>query len=366
MKQRLKQADRRKQHYREGFLEGYRLGLCRAVTDRIPDPASPQLDLKLMYIPQGFESIDAGIEAALSTMVREWIQVSPEGMLEAARKERPDVILVMNGLHVFPKDWTMQLEEVSSLGITTAVWFVDDPYFTEETSVLCRHYDLVFTHELSCAELYRSLGAERVHYMPLAVHPGIFAPIPAGADYQSDICFIGNAFRNRAALFDELAPYLSGKKVRIIGGFWERLTRYKQLSPCIKSGFIPPAETAKYYNGAKIVINLHRPAGIGDDNRNSLGLPGRSINPRTFEISACGTLQLTDIREDLYHYYEPGVDIETFRDARELQHKLEHYLSREQERLDIAVRGLRTTWSRHTYKHRLPQLLEILAQAVQP
>ncbi|NMO95237.1 CgeB family protein [Paenibacillus lemnae] len=356
----LKPKHLEEQAYMSGYGEGYRLGACRAICDRLPNPASSYFDMKLLYIPQGFESIDAGIAGALRGMVRDFVQGSPDTMIEAASREKPDVMLVMNGLHVFPKDLIPQLKQIRSSGIKTAVWFVDDPYFTKDTSELCLHYDMVFTHELSCVELYKSLGARKVHYMPLAVHPGLFCPMRADANYQSDICFIGNAFRNRAALFDELAPFLAGKKVRIIGGFWERLARYKELSSFIQSGFVPPSETAKYYNGAKIVINLHRPTTSWDDNRNSLNLGGRSINPRTFEINACGTLQMTDIREDLYQYYEPGRDIETFANVHELRFKLEHYLSRDQERQGIALRGLKTTMSHHTYAARLPMLLQKL------
>lgn len=347
--------------YQAGYREGYRLGGCQALLDRIPSPNLSSFDLKIVYIPQGFESIDSGIISGLRAMVRELIVGTPEGIVELALQEQPDVVLILNGLHVFPDHYELQMEQIREKGIRTAIWFADDPYFTEDTSRLCMHFDYVFTHELSCVELYQQLGAREVHYLPLAVHPELFRPVHAGPAYQSDICFIGNAFRNRAALFDALAPFLKGKNVRIIGGFWERLARYEELSPFVYSGFIPPAETVKFYNGAKIVINLHRPCEYGEDNRNSLHLAGRSINPRTFEINACGTLQITDIREDLPAYYTPGADIETFGSVEELKNKLAYYLKHEDHRRRIALRGLATTTSNHTYNHRLPQLLNILS-----
>lgn len=359
MRQQLQGFGSIQEAYGSGYAEGCRVGACRAVTDIIPLADTRRHDVKLLYIEQGFESIDAGIRDAMQSLVRECVTAAPDDMVNTAEREQPDILLVMNGLHVFPDDFTSRIGQISDMGITTAIWFVDDPYFTEDTARLCLHFDQVFTHELSCVELYRSLGV-KTHYMPLAVHPGLFAPQRTEPHYHSDICFVGNAFRNRAALFDELAPFLAKKKLRIIGGFWERLSRYKLLSPFIHSGFIPPSETVKFYNGAKIVINLHRPAEKGEDNRNSLNLPGRSINPRTFEINACGTLQLTDVREDLTRYYKPGTDIETFRDADELKRKLDYYLHHETERKAIALRGLRTTMSRHTYVRRLPDLLRLL------
>ncbi len=336
------------------------MGGCRALLDHVEPPALPFFEWKILYVPQGFESIDEGVAKALTQLVRECIVVRPEQLLASAEQFQPDLILVMNGLHVFPSDFRTSVDRLREQGYMTAIWFVDDPYFTEETPELAQHFDVVFTHELSCVPLYESVGVKHVHYFPLGVHPDLFMPTMAGPQYKSDICFIGNAFTNRTALFDELAPFLVGKKVRIIGGFWERLRRFKQLSPFVYSGFIPPSETVKFYNGAKIVINVHRPITNGDDNRNTLNLPGRSINPRTFEINACGTLQLTDVREDLYRYYSPGVDIETFSSIPELKQKISYYLMEEDHRRSIAMQALRTTMTRHTYAHRLPELLSLI------
>ncbi|MGN7763416.1 CgeB family protein [Paenibacillus sp. 22594] len=346
--------------YREGYQEGYRLGLCEAVKRLNSPEAGACRPFKLMYVPQGFQAIDTGVTEALGQLVSELIISSPETMLEIAARESPGAVLVMNGLHVFPENHLEQITEIRKLGIPTAIWFVDDPYFTEDTSVICQHYDHVFTHELGCVEFYHDLGVGSVHYLPLCVNPQMFYPRRTGPQYQYDIVFIGNAFRNRTELFDELAPFLRGKKVLIAGGFWERLNTFEELSPFIKDGFIPPEETANYYSGAKLVINIHRPWEGGHDNRNTFQLPSRSINPRTYEINACGTMQLTDVREDLGSHYRPGKDLETFAGADELKHKIEYYLKHEKERRQFALQGLQTTLRHHTFLARLPYLLNVL------
>ncbi|WP_084146542.1 CgeB family protein [Paenibacillus wynnii] len=353
-----------KREYRSGYQEGYHLGMCEAVRKLNPGQVEPCRPFKLMYVPQGFEAIDTGVTEALSLLVSELILSTPEAMLETAARERPGAVLVMNGLHVFPENHLDQITEIRNLGIPTAIWFVDDPYFTEDTSVICRFYDHVFTHELGCVDFYRSLGVASVHYLPLCVNTKMFYPRRTGPKYQYDIVFIGNAFFNRTELFDRLAPYLSRKKTLIAGGFWERLTTYDKLSPFISHGFIPPEETANYYSGAKLVINIHRPWEAGQDNRNTFQLPSRSINPRTYEINACGTMQLTDIRDDLGNFYRPGYDLDTFGSAEELQAKMEHYLTHEKERRQFALRGLHTTLRRHTFTSRMPQLLDVIAKRV--
>ncbi|WP_374706218.1 DUF3880 domain-containing protein [Paenibacillus sp. J23TS9] len=355
-----KAAAGRNASHRHGYGDGYRLGLCQAVEERVPLPQPYSRDMKLMYVPQGFPAIDQGVTAALRSLVRECIVGEAPNMLEVAARERPDLVLVMNGLHVFPDNHLEDIAKIRGMGMKTAVWFVDDPYFTEDTAPMCTGYDIVFTHELGCVPFYRGLGASNVHYLPLAVNTDMFKPQRPGPGHLYDICFIGNAFWNRVALLDEMAPFLEDKKVLIAGGYWERLTQIQSLGRSLHMGYIVPEETVNYYNGAKIVLNIHRPDEYGQDNRNSHHIKAKSINPRTYEISACGALQITDVREDTNSHYRPGYDIETFGSVSELQNKISYYLEHEDKRVEMAWRGLWTTRKEHSFVSRMNTLLELI------
>lgn len=118
-----------------------------------------------------------------------------------------------------------------------------------------------------------------------------------------------------------------------------------------------PGETAEVYSGSKIVLNMHRSPYDTTVNNNSVGLTAASPNPRTFEISACGTLQLADVRDDLASFYIPGQEIETFSNPSELYDKVNFYLDHETERREIALRALERTYREHTYSHRLHEML---------
>lgn len=351
--------------YFAGYNQGYRYGGCEAVLDRIPLVSPLKRSLRVLYVPQGCEAIDDGVAAALRELVEECIVASPQSILQEAASFHPDLVLVINALHTFPSDHAQQIAQIREMGIRIAVWFVDDPYFTDDTRQLSQCYDEVFTHELECVAFYRSIGCQDVHYLPLAANPQLFRPLRTGPEYQFDVCFIGNAFWNRVLLFDDLAEFLQDKKVLIAGGYWERLTRYERLSRFIRKGWIPVEETVSYYNGSKIVINIHRTTSAGQDNRNGLDIPGGSINPRTYEIAACGAFQITDIRSDLTAYYRPGYDMETFRDADELKHKIAYYLEHEEERQRIAWRSLWTTRRDHSYTDRVSRLLETVSSKLQ-
>lgn len=342
--------------FEAGRSHGYRTGFCQSALAAQTPPVYPVWPLRVLFIRQGFEAIDRGISEALASLVREPVIGDPADLYRLAAETRPDLVIVMNGLHVFPQDHLQMVTQVKELGIPTAIWFADDPYFTDWTPPIARHYDYVFTHELSCLDLYREAGCQRVYYLPLAASPAVYHPLPVETKYQSDICFIGNAFPNRLQFFNQIMPFLTAHKTVIIGALWNNLTRYNQLARRIKLDWTPVDETVKYYNGAKIVINLHRGAVDPVYSKNGRMIEGRSINPRTYEIAACGSLQMTDLREDLPMYYAPGADIITYSSPAEFVDKAHYYLVHEQERITIGARAMVKTVQQHTFQNRLNTL----------
>jgi spore maturation protein CgeB len=350
----------RKDGYKSGWLEGWRLGACKGIDEGNPPVLQSRSKARILYVPQGFEAIDQGVIAALQNAVTE-VRVAPaQEMRLRAEQFRPDAVLVMNGLHVFPPDHLEQIDAIRNMGIPAVIWFVDDPYVSDLTVTIAPHYDYVFTHERSCLPLYQSIGCTRVYHLPLAAHFGLFRPMYVPWQYRSDICFIGVAFWNRVQLIDEIAPYLQDKRVLIGGSLWERMTHYSSLQRFVHGSWIEVPETVKYYNGAKIVINLHRTTEAGKDNLNGINWPAESINPRTFEMAACGTLQLTDLRSELPEHYAIGSEIAVFQNAEQLIQQIDYYLTHEQERLQVAARGYRRTKNHHTFSNRIRKLLDII------
>jgi spore maturation protein CgeB len=350
----------RNQGFQLGRKHGMHLGSCQSIANMISPEEKLFMDKRVLFIPQGFESIDQGIIEGFQGMVSELIVTDAKDSLSMAQACRPDLVLVLNGMHVFPDDHSEQIDQIRNMGIKTAIWFADDPYFTDLTKQIAPHYDYVFTHELNCLPFYQKIGCTQTHYLPLAVPLSLFRPMAVESSFRSDICFIGNAFPNRIAFFNQIVPYLSKKKIVLIGSLWDQLAQYPILANQIRLGWVPVEESIHYYNGAKVVINLHRSPFEDGYSKNSRNIPAYSVNPRTYEISACGVLQLTDIREDLGTLYSPGYDIETYTGADELIHKMDYYLHHEEEREQIALRGLRRTLQEHTYIKRLKQLLKVV------
>lgn len=360
--------------YQAGHANGVRMGQCeaimqKAVRDRAP---SPVWDVRVLFVTSGkgypYEPLDVAIMDSLRPLVRELIVGNCDndtiriGNAKAnvetlAARHRPDLMIVLDGMNL-----PLQVvDRIRSRGIRTAVWLTDDPYYTDLTAAFATHYDFIFTLEVNCVPLYRDLGCGQVHYLPLAFQPEMFRPKPVPNGMQRDICFIGSAYWNRVAVFNQIAPFLANKRVLISGIWWERLQHYRLLAPQIQlNTWMPPDETATFYNGAKIVINMHRAFDDQSYNHNSRRISGISPNPRTFEISGCGAFQLTDIRADLVNFYTPDYDIVTYASPEEMLHKMNHYLIHEEERKIIAMRGLYRTLRDHTYMNRLITMLTIV------
>ncbi|GAE07535.1 spore maturation protein [Paenibacillus sp. JCM 10914] len=345
----------------EGYQEGYFRGKSHGIVNRVTY-TPPVRHLNVLFVSSGkgfpYSPIDEAIIGTLHSMV---VQVTVtdanQDVAAEANRTRPDLVLVLDGMYL-PVE---QMDAIRAMGIRTAVWMTDDPYYSDMTVGWVQHYDYVFTLELNCVALYQNMGCAQVHYLPFAAFPGHYSPIAMPGAVKRDIGFVGTAYPKRIQFFEAIMDQLMTHRTFINGNWWERFPGYSQFNNRIEiNKWMGPVETADVYNSAKMIINLHR--SVDDDaiNQNSAHLPAVSPNPRTFEICACGTLQLCDERADLARFYTPGVEIDTYRSPNELLEKVEYYLANDQLRKDMAHRALERTHQEHTYAHRLDTMLSII------
>ncbi|OXM17584.1 spore maturation protein cgeB [Paenibacillus herberti] len=348
--------------FAKGVEHGRWYGKCEAAISKVQFQP-PVFPVHVMFVATAkgypYAPLDAAIADTLRSMTARFSLTNVEQpVVQQAGMLRPDVVIFLDGLQ-YPPD---QVDAIRALGIRTAIWFTDDPYYSDITRSLAPHYDYVFTLESNCVEFYRQLGCQNVFYLPLGVNPAEFRPRNPDLSLRREISFVGSAYHKRVDFFNQITPYLLTRDVSITGLWWDRLNDYKLMQSRVRAGqWMGPLETAATYNGAKIVINMHR---AHDDetfnSNNESQLTAISPNPRTFEISACGTLQLTDIRDDLARFYVPGVEIDTYSSPQELVQKLDYYLNNEEARQAIALRAMYRTMKEHTYAHRLTTMLSVM------
>lgn len=348
--------------YAVGRHNGFRSGVYNTISKQWLNDGLAKLEISLIYVTSGigvpYPAIDDAIIWALDGLVHQLVVATPsDNVAELTRKHKPDFVLVLNGV-VLPLD---QIKEIRNQGIKTAVWFTDDPYYTDWTVEIAPQYDVVFTLEISCVTLYRSLGCKKVYYLPFAVDPEQYHPKAVTGKHLSDVCFLGTAYWNRVEIIDKISPYLTDISVAIAGWWWDRLKNYSMLESSIQLGaWMTPQETSDYYNCAKIVLNIHRMADDDTINHNGRKTPAHSINPRTFEINGCASLQIVDSREELAKHYIPGKEIITYNSPEQLLERIQYFLEHEEERREIAFNGYKRTLKDHTYRKRVFQLLTTL------
>jgi len=357
--------------YRRGRAEGLALGkadghwqgMCEYAV-RKAEPVPAKRPVRVLYVTSGkgfpYSPLDDGIIASLKEVAEQVTIAAPhENVAEIAAKESPHLLLALDGMQLALE----KVYAVNELGIRTAVWFTDDPYYSDMTGGIAQHYFHVFTLERNCVPFYLERGCPRVSYLPLGVFPEAYRPRNTDRSIRGDVCFIGSAYWNRIALFDRLMPLIAHRSVYISGMWWDRLAEYDRWKHCIELGkWMGPLPTSERYAAHKIVINSHRAFDDDTFNRNSAMIRAASPNPRTFEISASATLQLTDVREDIEQHYVPGKEIVTYDSPEDLAAKAEYYLIHEEERREIALRGLYRTMKDHTYVSRLSRMLDLAMQ----
>ena len=99
------------------------------------------------------------------------------------------------------------------------------------------------------------------------------------------------------------------------------------------------------FNNAKINLNITLRA-------IATGLP-----LRIFDICAAKGFLMTNYQEELQEYFEIGKEVEYYGSLEELVDKCRYYLSNDDQRSEIAQKGLERIQKQHTWKHRVAQII---------
>jgi spore maturation protein CgeB len=262
----------------------------------------------------------------------------------AADANRPDLLLAVHGGNA-PADSILAYR---AAGVSTAVYLLDEPYEVDRSAGWARHYDRIFSVDQATVPIH-SRHTQAV-FLPLAYNNAIFSP--DGPRIPSTILVLGSPFRAREEFLSVLRDRW-GDLVTWVGPGWRQFSapgqHYEQ--------YILPADCARFYRGAEIVINIHRDSywsHFGDFNRNRL--EATHLNPRFWETAACKTLQLCSYRKDLDTF---APNCPSFRTADEFTNKLEYFIGNQKARDTIASK----VYSRiktHTYQARCRTIIDSL------
>ena len=270
-------------------------------------------------------------------------------------EEKPDLLLAVHGgrlpVHV--------VDAVRKLGVRTAVWLLDDPHEIDLSSRYARHYDWVFTDERLAVSAHKAAGSARTFHLPLGCDPELQRPRAVPARYRSDVCLLGTGFEERLKLLQSVENELCRFELKLVG-HWEGIPGSSPLKGRVVEGFVKPEEAAKYYAGARIVLNPHRDGAGLSMASNLWNVRAVSPNPRLFEAAACGGFVLTDDkRTDVGRYFRVGEEVDVYHDGAGLLSKVRYWLARETERAAGAAAASVRARRDYSLQRRMAELLEI-------
>ncbi|MBN1502653.1 glycosyltransferase [Candidatus Woesearchaeota archaeon] len=264
-------------------------------------------------------------------------------IVNTAVKWPADFVLVNKGETLLPGTVT----NISSRGITTVNWNPDEPFGKLQSFNKIRNieeYDAFFTYDKQYVKELKEVNPHSYHLPPGADPNGVYKEqIPLKKrKYSADVCLVGTAYANRVELLKQLKKY----QVKVAGPGW-----YKAPDRIAKRAlpFVDIYQMVQLFNKSKIVLNPY-------------GQSKHFIvpNPRTFEIPATRSFQLTDMPREVKHYFRPKKEIVVYNGKDEFKELVDYYLEHDEERVKIAQAGYERVIKEHTMKHRIQKLLGIV------
>jgi len=267
---------------------------------------------------------------------------------------RPDIVLVLAQAPLR----SLSLGTLREQGIATAFWFVEDFRLMGYWKRVADKFDYFFAiQEGGFLDMLREAGAPRPAFLPMAASPEIHRKMVLDAkdlaEFGSDVSFVGAGYYNRRQLFKGLVDL----DFRIWGNDWEKSP---ELWPFLQreGARVSTEDSVKVFNASRININLHSSSCHEGVNPN-----GDFVNPRTFEIAACGAFQLVDPRSGLSDFFRIGEEIVCFESLTDLRSKISRYMKDPEERKAIAERGMLRVQMEHTYERRMEEMISFIIRS---
>lgn len=297
-----------------------------------------------------FDGLVYGLEAHGIRVIR----TTTADVITLALKHRVDTVILVTAIRM----GISAVRDIVDAGLPVSVLFTESPYEAEKELEVARRVAGCWTHERTAVAAFRAVN-DHVAYLPHAWHPAIHTAEPQPDDaavHAHDVVFVGSGFRERVTFFNSID--WTGIDLGLYG-IWADLGLKPQVQACVRGDApISNRTAAALYRRAKIGLNLYRRLGTDlkpDQPEN--WVTAESLNPRAYELAACGTFGLSEYREehrDMFGYLVP-----TFIDPADASKEIQRWLVDPRSR-GIAVPELPACVVGHSWTDRAGQVLHDL------
>lgn len=223
------------------------------------------------------------------------------GALEMALRHQVDAVLVVSAMFLHPDVIVL----MKRAGLTVTVLFTESPYDQEKELDVAKRVDGCWTNERSSVAAFRAVNP-RSGYLPHGWHPERHKPGPQLGDDElpaHDVVFVGSAFRERVEWLCGID--WTGIDLGLYGS-WEELGSRHQLRQFVRGSQMNNVKTAALYRRAKVGLNLYRTS-MGWGRQAPSIAHAESVNPRGYELAACGAFHVSTARAEVQEMFGPLV-----------------------------------------------------------
>jgi spore maturation protein CgeB len=226
-----------------------------------------------------------------------------------------------------------------------------------------RHYDGVLAFGNVVRDLYLKNGwAERAWTWHEAADDRVFKPTVGNTEKEGDLVWIGNWGDEERT--EELHEFLLdpvkrlGLKAKVYGvRYPEAGLRALAEAGIEYAGWLPNYEAPQVFAKYKMTVHVPRRPYVQ-------ALPGIPTI-RVFESLACGIPLICSPWQDSENLFTPGEDYLSAWNGKEMEQQMSWLLSEPALGQRLVEQGRRTILARHTCRHRVDELLEIVG-SIQP
>ncbi|MDR3580284.1 MAG: glycosyltransferase [Oryzomonas sp.] len=280
-----------------------------------------------------------------------WVRKANREMVLEARRFMPDVLVVFGQNPV----QAGALAQIRSMMDLKTVYIWPDTLVNLSASMISvlPLYDLVATYSNSTVRLFERLGAKDVKWVPLAADTKMHS-VPDNLQNTAtgsiaDVAFIGQWRPERERAIAAILHASPNINLKIWGPDWGR--RCKGKPNILKSWQGRPLyaqEFAATVALSKINLNI-----IDDTNY-------PAANMRFFEIPCAGGLQVCSQCPEMEDEFKHGETAFYYRSMGELPEMVRSLLKNDSLRKHVAQKANEIILKKHTYIHRVGQILDLL------
>lgn len=266
-------------------------------------------------------------------------------LLEQVKRLKPDVVYIQD-MHMTPREVIRALKAQGALVAGQVASAISDALPLDA-------YDLVVTSFAHFADRFRRKKVA-AYYHPLAFDSRVLDDI-GDTPYASRIIpcsFIGGISPAHTQGFELLTTLTKNTPIEFWGYGVEALPQDSPIR-LRHHGAVWGKGMFKVFGQSRITINRHSEA--AENNAN---------NMRLFEATGCGSLLITDYKDNLNDLFEVGREVAAYRSSGECAELIRYYLDHPAEAEVIARAGQARTLKEHSYLDRMRYTAKILKRHV--